>query len=49
MSEQRPRRESMSIDEATISNMWEIAAVVAVLRCNPSLSPTGGPLPSRLR
>jgi hypothetical protein len=24
MSEQRPKRESMSIEEATISNMWEM-------------------------
>lgn len=27
----RPKRESMSIEEATISNMWEIAAIVEVL------------------
>ena len=31
MSDQRPKRESMSIEEATISNMWEIAAIVEVL------------------
>jgi hypothetical protein len=31
MSEDRPKRESMSIEEATISNMWEIAAIVEVL------------------
>ena len=31
MSEQRPKRESMSLEEATISNMWEIAAIVEVL------------------
>ena len=30
MSEQRPKRESMSIEEATISNMWEMAALVEV-------------------
>ena len=31
MSDQhRPKRESMSIEEATISNMWEIAAIVEV-------------------
>ena len=31
MSEQRPKCESMSIEEATVSNMWEIAAIVEVL------------------
>src|SRR5437868_14491777 len=31
MSNDRPKRESMSIEEATISNMWEIAAIVEVL------------------
>ena len=31
MSDQRPKREFMSIEEATVSNMWEIAAVVEVL------------------
>ena len=31
MSEQRPKRESMSIEEDTVSNMWEIAAIVEVL------------------
>jgi hypothetical protein len=31
MSEQRPKRDSMSIEEATVSNMWEIAAIVEVL------------------
>ena len=31
MRDQRPKRESMSIEEATISNMWEIAAIVEVL------------------
>ena len=31
MSSDRPKRESMSIEEATISNMWEIAAIVEVL------------------
>jgi len=25
MSDQRPKRESMSIEEATVFNMWEIA------------------------
>ena len=27
----RPKRESMSIEEATLSNMWEIAALVELL------------------
>lgn len=27
----RPKRETMSLEEATISNMWEIAALVEVL------------------
>ena len=31
MSEQRPTRDTMFIEEATISNMWEIAAIVEVL------------------
>ena len=31
MSEQRPTRETMSIEEATISNMWEIASIVELL------------------
>ena len=31
MSEDRPKRDTMSIEEATISNMWEIAAIVEVL------------------
>ena len=31
MSDTRPTRDSMSLDEATISNMWEIAAIVEVL------------------
>jgi hypothetical protein len=28
MSDQRPTRENISIEEATVSNMWEIAAIV---------------------
>ena len=28
MSDQRPKRETMSIEESTVSNMWEIAAIV---------------------
>jgi hypothetical protein len=31
MSNDHPKRDSMSIEEATISNMWEIAAIVAVM------------------
>jgi hypothetical protein len=31
MSDDRPQRDSMSIEEATISNMWEIAAIVEAL------------------
>ena len=38
MSNDRPTRDSMSIEEATISNMWEMAAIVKLpkargLRC----------------
>jgi hypothetical protein len=28
MRDDRPKRDAMSLDEATISNMWEIAAIV---------------------
>ena len=31
MSDDRPRRNSMSVEEATVSNMWEMAAIVEVL------------------
>ena len=31
MSNDRPKRDSMSLEEATVSNMWEIAAIVEVL------------------
>ena len=31
MSTDRPKRETMSLEEATVSNMWEIAAIVEVL------------------
>jgi hypothetical protein len=31
MSTNRPKRDSMSLEEATVSNMWEIAALVEVL------------------
>jgi hypothetical protein len=31
MSDDSPKRETMSLGEATISNMWEIAAIVEML------------------
>lgn len=31
MSTDRPLRESVSVEEATVSNIWEIAAIVEVL------------------
>ena len=31
MSDDRPTRETLSLEEATVSNMWEIAAIVEVL------------------
>ena len=31
MSSDRPKRQSMSVEESTISNMWEIAAIVELL------------------
>jgi hypothetical protein len=31
MSNDHPKRDSMSLEEATVSNMWEIAAIVEVL------------------
>jgi hypothetical protein len=31
MIDDRPKRESMSLEEATVSNMWEIATIVEVL------------------
>jgi len=31
MSDNRPKRETMSLEEETLSNMWEIAAIVEVL------------------
>ncbi len=35
MSTDRPKRETMSIEEATVSNMWEIAALVEVVVRKP--------------
>lgn len=34
MGEERPKREAMSLEEATVSNMWEIAAIVELLERN---------------
>jgi len=31
MSDDRPKRGSMSLEKATVSNMWEIAAIVELL------------------
>ncbi|MBU6433266.1 MAG: hypothetical protein KJS98_08115 [Nitrospirae bacterium] len=31
MSHDRPKRETMPLEEATISNMWEIAAIVELM------------------
>jgi hypothetical protein len=31
MNDNRSKRDSKSIDEATVSNIWEIAAIVEVL------------------
>lgn len=31
MSDDRPKRDTMSLEEATLSNMWEIAAIVELL------------------
>jgi hypothetical protein len=32
MSDDRPTRETMSIEEATVSNMWEMAAILGSAR-----------------
>ena len=31
MSDQLPKHENMSIEEATVSNLWEITAIVELL------------------
>jgi hypothetical protein len=31
INDQSPKRDTMSIEEVTVSNMWEIAAIVEVL------------------
>ena len=45
MSDEHAKRESMSLEEATISNMWEMAAIVEVLERKDlvhTTSPGGG-------
>jgi hypothetical protein len=45
MSNEHPTRESMSLEEAAVSNMWEIAAIVEVLERKDlvhTTSPGGG-------
>jgi hypothetical protein len=37
MSKDPPKRESMSIEEATVSNMWGIGAIVEMLEGVPPL------------
>lgn len=46
MYDQRPERESMSIEAATVSNMWEIAAIVEVLEQKGLCTHTVRPLPA---
>ncbi len=31
MNDQRPTRDTMSIEEATVSNMWEILAILGII------------------
>lgn len=40
MSDDRPKRQTMSIEEATISNMWEIAAIHCRRACAPNKTST---------
>jgi hypothetical protein len=40
LADDRLTRESMSIEEATVSNMWEIAAIVEVLERKRKLGHT---------
>ena len=37
MSDDRPTRETIFNEEATVSNLWEIAAIVEVLKRNVSM------------
>jgi hypothetical protein len=46
MNDQLPKRESMSIEEAAVSNMWEIAAIVEVLEQEGLCTHTVRPLPA---
>jgi hypothetical protein len=46
MCDQRPERESMSIEEATVSNKWEIAAIVEVLEQKGLCTHAVRPLPA---
>jgi hypothetical protein len=47
MNHQRSKRDTMSIEEATVSNMWEIAVIVEVLErkclCTNKTSTTSSP------
>jgi hypothetical protein len=47
MSTDSPERETTALEEAIISNMWEIAAIVEVLeRKGLAAHPIAGPRPS---
>ena len=37
MSDDRPKRETMTIEEAAVSNMWEIAAIARAFSSNAFL------------
>jgi hypothetical protein len=41
MSTDRSTRDSMSLEEATVSNMWEIAAIVEALKRLSGIIETG--------
>ena len=45
LSDPRPKRNSMSLEEATVSNMWEIAAIVEVLERKGRIIEMGRRLP----
>jgi hypothetical protein len=42
MSDDRPKRDSMSLEEATISNMWEMAAIAELSQGYPLRSTSFG-------
>lgn len=46
MCDQRPKRERMSVEEATVSNKWEIAAIVEVLEQKGLCTHAVRPLPA---